>query len=338
MPIIIDNKKKFIMDRTVPELIKEVKISERRYLYYFIELLKKIGVDMIEINEEAITKFGELPSNINYAYRIKSQDELQIIRQYGFKQIIVNCKSPENLIGKINKENIILEVDLKDIHTAIRRKWLRKPNISCVVITGAEECNYDGWGEIINSIKKNFLSQVGFCASNKYFMATAISIESIEDGADFISVAFNGERYGFSSLEEVIMALRVIKKASIGGELKFIRAAVELYEKLTHKNIYSMKPVLGKDIFNYESGIHVDGIEKNPKTYEPFNPQDIGTERKMFIGKHSGKKAVMTKLLQLRVQLRDVNMDDFLSEVRKSSILLRRNLFDDELVKLYKNF
>ena len=46
-------------------------------------------------------------------------------------------------------------------------------------------------------------------------------------------------------------------------------------------------------------GIHVDGVKKNPKTYEPYNPDLVGATRKIIIGKHSGPKAVYQKIREL---------------------------------------
>jgi homocitrate synthase NifV len=47
--------------------------------------------------------------------------------------------------------------------------------------------------------------------------------------------------------------------------------------------------VVGKDIFTCESGIHIDGIIKNPSNYEPFDPAEVSLQRKFLIGKKAGK-------------------------------------------------
>ncbi len=70
-----------------------------------------------------------------------------------------------------------------------------------------------------------------------------------------------------------------------------------------------MKPVIGEDIFKCESGIHVDGIEKNTHTYEPYNPDDIGSKRTIYIGKHSGKKAVVLRLNSLNIDCNELDIN-----------------------------
>lgn len=56
--------------------------------------------------------------------------------------------------------------------------------------------------------------------------------------------------------------------------------------------------MVGDNIFSHESGIHMDGALKHPETYEVFNPAEVGLERKIFIGKHSGTAAFVNVLAQ----------------------------------------
>ena len=48
-------------------------------------------------------------------------------------------------------------------------------------------------------------------------------------------------------------------------------------------------------MFRHESGIHADGALKDPKNYEAFDPAEVGLERQIVIGKHSGKAAIVNK-------------------------------------------
>ena len=49
------------------------------------------------------------------------------------------------------------------------------------------------------------------------------------------------------------------------------------------------KAISGKNAFIHESGVHVDAMLKNIKSYENFNPTEIGRTRKFVAGKHSGE-------------------------------------------------
>jgi homocitrate synthase NifV len=91
-------------------------------------------------------------------------------------------------------------------------------------------------------------------------------------------------------------------------------------------------------MFAHESGIHADGAIKNPLNYEVFQPSDVGLERQIVIGKHSGKAAIVNKFKEYDIVLSPKEADELLAMVRELSVKLKRSLFDKELVQLYKDF
>src|SRR5690606_41046633 len=50
----------------------------------------------------------------------------------------------------------------------------------------------------------------------------------------------------------------------------------DLVSDLTGYQPTANKPVVGKNLFRTEAGIHQDGILNNPETYLPFPPELIG--------------------------------------------------------------
>ncbi|KHD34683.1 homocitrate synthase [Clostridium acetobutylicum] len=341
MSIKIKNKEKFIIDKTLLEdKGSELNLKkDRAGIENFIISLNKIGIDFFEVDRDT---FNYIYNSKKLIYRVKDQKDAAVINDYNFRYIIVDFHKAKDLdnyfINLINRSKIILEVDGKELDEIFRAdsyEIFNNFNVACIRINNVERCNLNGWGEIIRRIKNTFCSLVDFCASNKYFMATAISMEALNDGADFITVAFNGERYGISSFEEVILALKVMKEVKVTEKLNLLNDISKLYEKLFRKAISPMKPIIGEDIFKYESGIHVDGIEKNPSTYEPYEPSIIGADRQMFIGKHSGRKAVEIKLRKLNIETMLCNMDKFLSRIREKSIQVHRNISDKEFKEIY---
>ena len=75
-----------------------------------------------------------------------------------------------------------------------------------------------------------------------------------------------------------------------------ISKTVEIFSK---KTVNSMKPIVGKDVFSHESGIHVDGLLKNENTYELFDPKELGRNRQFIIGKHTGIAGIINKFNEL---------------------------------------
>lgn len=347
MSIIIKNSKKVIIDRTLPEVVKRLKEVNSHVAIRFLTMLKSLGVDMIEVNRAVLKEIKDIPENLDYIYRVEDVSDIYFMDKckIDFKYIVMDYEKSltlnEDTLNDLKDKKIMLEIDIKILDELCKKEdpsILSRLNLKCLRIKDVVKYDIHGWSRLIEDIKEQFHVDVDLCADSKYCMATAISIEACMDGADSVTAAFNGQIYGLASLEEVIVGLKVIKNGEVSGNLKLIGEMAKIYTQLTHEKVYRMKAVIGEDIFKYESGIHVDGIEKNPVTYEPYNPYDIGEKRTMYIGKHSGKKAVIIRLQELNIDCSHINMDGFLKIVRELSIKLKRNIFDDELVEIYNDF
>ncbi len=94
------------------------------------------------------------------------------------------------------------------------------------------------------------------------------------------------------------------------------------------------KAIVGDNAFTHESGIHADGILKNPATYEPFAPEDVGRQHSLVVGKHSGRHLLATLLQQHGIQLSDTELQMVLETVRQRSTQLKRSLTPDEVLTL----
>ncbi|MDD1763421.1 MAG: homoaconitate hydratase, partial [Methanobacteriaceae archaeon] len=88
----------------------------------------------------------------------------------------------------------------------------------------------------------------------------------------------------------------------------------QLVEELTNMRVPDNKPIVGKNVFRHESGIHVDAVIEEPLTYEPFLPEMIGHQRRIVLGKHSGCRAVKAKLNECGI---DVTRDELCKIVEK---------------------
>jgi len=97
-------------------------------------------------------------------------------------------------------------------------------------------------------------------------------------------------------------------------------------------------PIVGLNIFAHESGIHGDGVLKNPLTYEAFRPEEVGLERQIVIGKHSGSAAIKSKFMEYGVELSDEDAQEILARCRQMAIDKKRSLFDKEMAYIYKGY
>ena len=59
------------------------------------------------------------------------------------------------------------------------------------------------------------------------------------------------------------------------------------------------KAIVGDYGFAHESGIHTHGVLNDPWTYEPYPPELVGNQRRLTIGKQSGKGIIKHKIAEL---------------------------------------
>ena len=175
---------------------------------------------------------------------------------------------------------------------------------------------------------------------NDLGLATANTLAAVQAGARQVEVTINGlgERAGNASLEEVVMALRTrptqFPNLASRVQTEHITAASRLVSHLTGFTIQPNKAVVGANAFAHESGIHHDGIIKNPLTYEIMTPQSVGLSgSQLTIGKLSGRKGLQKKLRDLGYDLEGETLD----EVYRAAIALadaKKEVTDADLLAL----
>lgn len=175
---------------------------------------------------------------------------------------------------------------------------------------------------------------------NDFGMATANAIAGILGGASHVGLTVNGlgERAGNAALEEVLMALIYVYGYKADVNTKMFREVSEYVAQASGRKLPIWKAIVGDNMFAHESGIHADGAIKNPKNYEAFDPDVIGLQRQIVIGKHSGKAGIINKFKEYNIELNDEEARGILEMVRVASVRLKRTLFDKELVKLYQEY
>jgi homocitrate synthase NifV len=174
---------------------------------------------------------------------------------------------------------------------------------------------------------------------NDFGMATANVLAGIRAGASSVAASIGGlgERAGNSPLEEVVMALQYLHGVDLQIDTRRFREVAEYVAGASQRAIPIWKAIIGTNVFAHESGIHADGILKNPDNYEAFSPEAVGLERQMIIGKHSGSKAIIHKFEdEFGVEISADAAAQLLERVRSTAVELKRPLFDKELMLLYQ--
>ncbi len=142
-------------------------------------------------------------------------------------------------------------------------------------------------------------------------LATANTLAAIQNGARQVEVTINGigERAGNTSLEEVVMALHTrphVYCVETHIDTTQIARISRLVSAYTGIPVQPNKAIVGANAFAHEAGIHQDGMLKNPLTYEIMRPETIGiNESRLVLGKHSGRHAFQSKIVELGYDLKD---------------------------------
>ncbi|CAD5958933.1 Homocitrate synthase 1 [Planktothrix tepida] len=171
---------------------------------------------------------------------------------------------------------------------------------------------------------------------NDLGMATANAIAGVIAGATSVNTTVNGlgERSGNAALEEVVMALKQVYNLDLGIDTHHFQELSQFVEKASGGVVPPWKAIVGKNAFAHEAGIHAHGVLKNPFTYEPFAPQEVGGERRLAIGKHSGRHLLFDVLENHGIYLNSDETQGILEQVRNFSVQVKRDLTVQELVNL----
>jgi homocitrate synthase len=169
---------------------------------------------------------------------------------------------------------------------------------------------------------------------NDYGLALANAMAGIRAGADCIHVTINGlgERTGIPDLVETIVAfhnLEGIQKYNL-APLMELSAYVE---RVSGFFLAPNKPITGQNAFTHKSGVHTNGVLKDPRTYEPFDPALLGRQRKIVIDKYTGKSAVAARLEEYGVQVSPAELEVIVSRIKLLGDQ-RKQIFDSDIIDI----
>lgn len=147
-------------------------------------------------------------------------------------------------------------------------------------------------------------------------LAVANSLAGILNGARQVEGTINGigERAGNAALEEVVMGIRT--RADYYGvhtevePREFFRTS-RMVADMLGMPVSANKAVVGCNAFAHSSGIHVDGVLKDRKTYEIMRPTDIGfTEgSQVILTARTGRAGLRSRIEKLGYELSRQELD-----------------------------
>ncbi|WFU80396.1 homocitrate synthase [Bradyrhizobium sp. CIAT3101] len=175
---------------------------------------------------------------------------------------------------------------------------------------------------LVSELCANTDLELEFHGHDDLGLATANTLAAIKAGATHASVTVIGlgERAGNAPLEEVAVALKQLYGCDTGVVLSELENVAALVAGAAARTIPLNKAIVGAHVFTHESGIHVDGLRKDRRSYQALDPQLLGRSNRFVIGKHSGLSAITALLSELQLSVSDEESRAILARIRKHAV------------------
>ncbi len=180
--------------------------------------------------------------------------------------------------------------------------------------------------------------ELEFHGHNDLGMATANAVTAVEAGASALSVTVNGlgERAGNAPLEEVAMALFEVGGYQSDLNSRLMADLCHLVAGASGRVIHESKPIVGKNVFRHESGIHCSGLLKDESSYQLFEPECVGRKASEYvIGYHSGSAGIAHVLEQQGIFIDKKGASELIPMVREHAFEQKAPLTPEALKELY---
>ena len=168
---------------------------------------------------------------------------------------------------------------------------------------------------------------LGIHAHNDTGNAVANSLVAVLSGVRQIQGTINGlgERCGNANLMSLIPTFFLKKdfssKFEIGinsEKIKNLTDCSRLLDEILNRKPNQHLPYVGAAAFSHKGGLHVSAVQKDPKTYEHINPEQVGNARNIVVSDQSGKSNIISRLKSIKIDIEqnDPKIKKLLEEVK----------------------
>ncbi len=168
---------------------------------------------------------------------------------------------------------------------------------------------------------------LGIHAHNDTGNAVANSLAAVLSGVRQIQGTINGlgERCGNANLMSLIPTFFLKKdfssqfEISIKSEnIKNLTECSRLLDEILNRKPNQHLPYVGAAAFSHKGGLHVSAVQKDPKTYEHINPEEVGNTRNIVVSDQSGKSNIISRLKSIKINIEesDPKIKKLLDEVK----------------------
>jgi 2-isopropylmalate synthase len=149
--------------------------------------------------------------------------------------------------------------------------------------------------------------QVGIHTHDDAGCGVANSLVAVEQGARMVQGTVNGygERCGNANLMTILadLQLKLGYDCVPPERLALLTETAHLIDELCNVSPNPNQPYVGANAFAHKGGVHVAGVNRDARTFEHVDPEQIGADRRLLISELSGKGTVEARAEQTGVEL-----------------------------------
>ena len=182
--------------------------------------------------------------------------------------------------------------------------------------------------QIVTEVSKVIPGQnLGIHAHNDTGNAVANTLSAVLAGARHIQGTINGlgERCGNANLMTLIPTFYLKKDFSEKFEInikpnniKNLTQCSRLLDEILNRKPNKHLPYVGAAAFSHKGGLHVSAVQKDPKTYEHIDPEEVGNSRNIVVSDQAGKSNILSRLKTIGIDIKenDPKVKKLLEEVK----------------------
>lgn len=160
---------------------------------------------------------------------------------------------------------------------------------------------------ITKEVLRHVKVPVGIHSHNDCGMAVANAIMAVLAGARHVQGTYIGfgERCGNTNLSTLIGNLQVKHGfPCIPTEnLPMLTTTAHYLAEVANVTLEHGMPYVGTSAFAHKGGMHIDGVMKNPRSFEHTDPETVGNQRSFLMSEVSGRSTLLAKIQRVAPDL-----------------------------------
>jgi 2-isopropylmalate synthase len=151
--------------------------------------------------------------------------------------------------------------------------------------------------------------QIGIHTHDDSGCGVANSLVAVEQGARLVQGTMNGygERCGNANLMTILPNLQLKSGFDVVAPelLGRLTETAHLVDEICNVSPNPNQPYVGLNAFAHKGGMHVAGVNRDSRTFEHVEPDEVGADRRVLISELSGKGTVKARAEQTGADLDD---------------------------------